>query len=126
MSESNFWNTCPRKLEYRPESPCAYACEWIISSSINNNCFWTYVHNNSRSDGTMKPLQPNEIAKLLGITTSQANDAILIAECEMRNILSGSDLKLDPESPSEDIGPLIMPEEELEDQDAFDIIIEDV
>ena len=36
----------------------------------------------------MKPLQPNEIAKLLGITTSQANEAILVAENEMRHILS--------------------------------------
>ena len=126
MSENNFWNTCPRKLEYRPTTECSYECGWRINSKVNNNCFWTYLNNNSRPDGTMKPLQPNEIAKLLGITTSQANEAISIAENEMKYILLDSGLRLDPETPSEEIGPFIMPEEELEDQDAFDIIIEDV
>ena len=126
MAENNFWNTCPRKLEYRPESPCTYACEWRINSKQNNNCFWTYIHNNSRSDGTMKPLQPSEIAKLIGVPTNQMNDLISDAEEAMKYLLLRSDLKLDPDVPNEEVGPIILPEEELEDQDAFDIIIEDI
>ena len=126
MSENNFWNTCPRKLEYRPESPCTHACDWRINSKQNNNCFWTYISNNSRSDGTMKPLQSSEIAKLLGVPNNQMPDLIAEAESEMRNILLRSNLKSDPDGPTEEVGPIILPEEELEDQDAFDIIIEDI
>ena len=126
MAENNFWNACPRDLQYHPTHPCEYVCEWRIVSKVNNNCFWTYIRNNSREDGTMKPLQSSEIAKLLGVTTSKANEFIEEAEEAMKYILLKSNLKSDPDTPAEDIGPIIMPEEELEDQDAFDIIIEDI
>ena len=126
MSENNFWNTCPRKLEYRPESPCSFTCDWRVNSKQDNNCFWTYIRNNSRSDGTMKPLQPSEIAKLLGIPNNQMSGVIEEAEEAMKYLLLKSDLKLDSDVLTEEIGPIILPEEELEDQDAFDIIIEDI
>ena len=126
MSENNFWNTCPRQLEYRPESPCTYACDWRILSKQNNNCFWTYIHNNSRSDGNMKELQPQEIAKLLGTTTSKINEEIEQAEDDLRILLFKEGFKDVPEVPGEEIGPIIIPEKELEDRDAFDIIIEDI
>ena len=44
----------------------------------------------------------------------------------MRILLYKQDYVNIPDSISEDIGPIIEPADELEDQDAFDIIIEDV
>ena len=126
MSINNFWKTCKRELEYYPTLPCTETeCKWQINSKDYNNCFWTYIRENSRPDGTMKSLQPQEIAKLLGTTTSKINEEIELAEEAMRILLYKQGFADLPDAPGEEIGPIIMPEEELEDQDAFDIIIED-
>lgn len=126
MTQNNFWNTCIRKLEYRPSSPCDRSdCEWYIHCKISNNCFWTYVRDNSREDGFMKPLEPTEIGKLLNTPTSKILEYIESAEDTLRLSLSSEDTTDAVVSLRNDIGPVILPEEELEDTDAFDIIIED-
>ena len=127
MNINNFWETCKRELDYHPVSPCYEEnCSWRIISKDYNNCFWTYIRENSRPDGTMKPLLPQEIAKLFGIPTAKMNEEIELAEDAMRILLYKQDYVNIPDSISEDIGPIIEPADELEDQDAFDIIIEDV
>ena len=127
MSINNFWKTCKRELEYYPTLPCTETkCGWHINSKDYNNCFWTYIRENSRPDGTMKPLQPQEIAKLLGVSTSKINEEIELAEEKMKILLYQQGFKDLPDVPGEEIGPIILPEEELEDPDAFDIIIEDI
>jgi hypothetical protein len=72
---NNFWNTCPRKLDYLPNSPCeqgkracetkgAEGCPWSINSGEHNYCFWKWVRANSLPNGQMRPLLQNEIAQL--------------------------------------------------------------
>lgn len=74
---SNFWNSCIEKYDYLPESPCKAgtpdsnyqtSCEWWINSKEHNYCFWKYVKNNSREDGSLPPLKRKELAELLGIS----------------------------------------------------------
>ena len=127
MSINNFWKTCKRELEYYPKLLCTESkCDWYINSKDYNNCFWTYIHENSRPDGTMRPLQSQEIAKLLNTSTAKINEEIELAEDKLRILLYQQGFKDIPDTIGEEIGPIMMPEEELEDQDAFDIIIEEI
>jgi hypothetical protein len=94
LSKRNFWNTCPLKLSYFPESSCdlgkhasaenAFAsCEWSINSPEDHYCFWTYVRKRSTSDGLMDPVSQVELAKLMNLpqlkmtqATKEALDAL--------------------------------------------------
>ena len=82
--QRNFWNTCPRKLEYLPDCACPqgkesrnlkneekHTCPWGINSKKHNYCFWKFLYDNSNSDGSIDPMMQNEIAKLFGCSSTK-------------------------------------------------------
>jgi len=84
-STNNFWNTCSRKLEYLPETPCKIAeesissprnsqkCEWWINSEDHNFCFWKFIWDRSKNSGNMEPLLQSEIAKLFDCSSTKVH-----------------------------------------------------
>lgn len=85
---SNFWKTCPRMLEYLPESECELGklekdksgryivpkCAWWIRSEEHHNCFWRFVQSKSTADGIMEELSLAEISRLFGWSSSKINE----------------------------------------------------
>lgn len=84
--DHSFWNSCPRNLEQLPTEPCPMGkpeknkkgrvtkepeCPWWIDSPEHNYCFWSYVRANSSPDGQMEPMMQNEIAKMLGCSSTK-------------------------------------------------------
>lgn len=80
----NFWNTCPKKLDYLPNEECDLGkasaemksdaeppCEWWVNSKEHHYCFWRYIQDVSLPDGRMDPLLQNEIAQLLGCSSTK-------------------------------------------------------
>ena len=85
---NNFWNTCPRNLEYMPKEPCALAipekskdnriakcpeCPWWINSEQHSYCFWSFIKDKSNPDGSMKELVQSEISKLFGWSSAKTH-----------------------------------------------------
>lgn len=72
-----FWNSCPQKYEYIPDSPCQFGkdedCDWWINSPKDNYCFWRYVQKNSDPEGNMRALSQPQIAKLLNCSSPQVH-----------------------------------------------------
>lgn len=68
----NFWNTCPRNLDFLPEEPCdmgkCQECPWFIESKEYNYCFWKYVNAESNKLGDLPKISRANMATLLGIT----------------------------------------------------------
>jgi hypothetical protein len=82
--ESNFWNTCPKSMEYLPSNPCELGtsckssnkspeCPWYINSQKHNYCFWKFVKENSNIDGSMKEYSHSDIARLLSLPNTKIN-----------------------------------------------------
>lgn len=111
---SNFWNTCPRELEYFPEKICSKAisqkedeepeCPWWVNSQDHHNCFWTYIRNKSSNDGFMEELSQSDISKLFGWSSvktqtmmNEAMDALVqvLETYDLSDILADSDDHLD-------------------------------
>ncbi len=85
---NNFWNTCPRKLEYMPTEHCEMGCpekskdnrvirspkcEWWINSPEHNYCFWKFIHDKSDTDGNMERLVQSDLAKLFGWSNAKTH-----------------------------------------------------
>ena len=62
-----YWSTCPMENEFYPETPCGESCDWGITDSNYNHCFWTYIRCVSDHRGFEKALFQLEIGSLLGI-----------------------------------------------------------
>lgn len=89
MASRNFWNSCPRKLEYFIEVPCPLGrlgahntknsseitnrCNWFINSEEDFYCFWKWIRKVSDKDGNFKPLLQHEITTLLNCSSTKAN-----------------------------------------------------
>lgn len=73
----NFWNSCPRQLQYFPEAEChlgaatgknlPQGCPWGINSPEHNHCFWAYIRAVSDAEGGFNGHSIQAISKLLGI-----------------------------------------------------------
>lgn len=48
-------------------------CPWWINSPENNYSFWTWCRKRSYEDGYMDPLMQNEIAQLLGCSSTKVH-----------------------------------------------------
>lgn len=86
---NNFWRTCPRMLEFLPETPCSKGkplisskskrvqdepeCPWWINSKEYNYCFWKYVHSKSSPDGVMPELVQSDLAQLFGWSNTKTH-----------------------------------------------------
>ncbi len=86
---NNFWKTCPRVLEFLPESPCMKgkpvisskskrvqdepSCAWWINSKEYKYCFWKYVHAKSSPDGVMPELVQSDLAQLFGWSNTKTH-----------------------------------------------------
>ena len=96
----NFWNSCPRNLEALPTEECHLGkpeknkkgkivkepdCEWWIDSAEHNYCFWNYVQANSAPDGRMDPMMQNDIAKMLGCSSTKIHFILKEALEKIRN-----------------------------------------
>jgi len=82
----NFFNTCPQKYEYLPETPCKHgkverneegklvkeaSCEWYIESERDNYCFWSFIKRKSDPEGNMRPMLQSEIAEKFGCSPTK-------------------------------------------------------
>lgn len=85
----NFWNTCPLKLDYLPDTPCSVGeqsiktpdsqkppCEWAINSKEHNYCFWRWVQSQSASDGQMPEHMQGEMSELLGMSSTKVHSTL--------------------------------------------------
>lgn len=93
----NFWNSCPKKLEYFPKSSCPFGqnslstsenipkCDWSINSKKDHFCFWTWVRRKSSNDGELTPLMQNEIGELLMIPASKLHLELKTALENLKN-----------------------------------------
>lgn len=84
LQSRNFWNTCPKKLDFLPTEPCDLGkaasemktdasppCEWWVNSKEHHYCFWRYIQDVGLPNGKMDPLLQNEIAGLLGCSSTK-------------------------------------------------------
>lgn len=86
LEANNFFNSCPQKYDYLPETPCQYGkvtrdkegklikeadCEWYIESEKDNYCFWTFIKRKSDPEGNMLPMLQSEIAELFGCSPTK-------------------------------------------------------
>lgn len=100
VPERSFWNSCPRNLEQLPQEPCHMGkpernskgrivkepeCPWWIDSVEHNYCFWAYVRANSTPDGKMDPMMQNEIAKMLGCSSTKIHFILKEAIAKIKN-----------------------------------------
>lgn len=79
----SFWNSCPQKLGYFPETACPLGkysaetkdtekgCPWYVNSEQDNYCFWKWVRRVSNEEGFMEPLLQHEISELLCMSTTK-------------------------------------------------------
>lgn len=104
-TKSCFWNTCPLKLGYFPESECELGrqavntkgdagCPWYINSQQDHYCFWTWVRRVSDSEGFMDPLLQHEIAEFLGCSGSKLNQTYKEALEKLKTLPEFEDLKV--------------------------------
>ena len=97
---NNFYNSCPKELDFHPDSECDLGkksiCDWWINSSEHHYCFWSYIRDNSKSDGSMKEHLQSELSRLMGMPSSKLNIAIEEAEEELQFILLASKYNSDP------------------------------
>lgn len=105
--KSNFWNTCPRKLDYLPEEHCPAGipekskdkriikpptCAWWVNSPDHNYCFWKYVRDKSSPDGSMKELVQSDLAKLFGWSSAKTQTMMKEAMDELIQAFQDHDL----------------------------------
>ena len=121
----NFWNTCPRGLKYRPPSICeegyksskqvSITCDWWINSVEHNYCFWTYIKDNSRPDGSMKEHSQADLVKLLNIPESKLHVMCKEAEDLLSLTMSSAGLGSNQDMDPDNIELIIMPDDQPED-----------
>lgn len=112
----NFWNTCPRNLDYLPEKPCAQGkpklnskgevteepkCPWNINSEKDCYCFWKYIKTHSTPEGKMDDLNQKEISELLDCSLASVH--ILIRD-GIKNLKNKDNSEVLEELNSEEIG----------------------
>ena len=121
----NFWNTCPRKLKYRPISHCEEgkksvkletpSCDWWINSPEHNYCFWSYITDNSRPDGSMKEHTQSELSKLLKIPESKLHILCKEAEDLLSLIMEHKGLGSNQDLDHVHVDLIMIPDEDIEE-----------
>lgn len=104
---SNFWNCCPLKLQYLPNSEClegtpvlsgsnklknAPKCQWWINSKKYNYCFWKYVKDKSNEYGEMPELAQSDLAKLFSWSNTKAHFILKEAIDQLYEVLNSENL----------------------------------
>lgn len=103
---NNFWNSCPLRLEYLPETECDLGkpilknnkvpedprCEWWINSKKHNYCFWKYINENSDYNGNMKELLQADLAKLFGCSSTKIHFVLKEAMFALKEAFLDADL----------------------------------
>lgn len=69
---------CDKALSEKPHSHEKTEAFWI-NSPEHNNCFWEYIYKNSNKYGVLKELTTQEMAQLLGWTTSKTLSELKVA-----------------------------------------------
>lgn len=108
----HFWNSCPRKLDYIPKEPCSQGkptplqngritsdpeCEWWINSEKHGYCFWRYIRDKSKPDGSMKELLQSDLAVLFGCSSTKIHFILKEAMKELEEAIKNSD-KIDTDN----------------------------
>lgn len=98
IKNNTFWNSCPLRAAYFPESPCSHGklaidsknpeegCPWGINSPQDNYCFWKWVRRVSDSDGFMEALLQHEITELTGNSSTKIHAIYKDALTKLRDI----------------------------------------
>lgn len=68
--------------------------DWWVNSPENSNCFWEYIYKNSNNYGMLKELSTQEIANLLGWTTTKTLTELKDALEELKDNLN-SDMSIE-------------------------------
>lgn len=107
---SNFWNSCPLKKEYIPSKPCEHGkpeysssgrvveepqCPWWINSEKYCFCFWRYIQDNSKQDGSMRELLQSDLAQLFGCSTTKIHFLMKEAIEEFAKLLKSQNVSLE-------------------------------
>jgi len=104
-TKNTFWNSCPRKLGYFPDSVCPLGkisaetrdaekgCPWFVNSEQDHYCFWTFIRRVSDKDGFMEPLLQHEMATLLNSSGAKLHASYKEAVEKMKALPEFEDLK---------------------------------
>lgn len=105
-TSNSFWKSCPRKLQFFPDSGCPLGrisaaetkdtengCPWSVNSEQDNFCFWTWVRRLSDKDGFMEPLLQHEMATLLNSSGAKLHVSYKEALENMKTLPEYEDLK---------------------------------
>lgn len=94
----NFWNACPRQLEFFPETSCPLGkvgteskgdshnvpCVWYVNSQPDHYCFWKWLRRTSNADGSFPPLLQHQISSLLKMSSTKINESYKSALSELK------------------------------------------
>lgn len=104
---TNFWNSCPRKLDYLPESNCSLGkplkskdkrnsnppeCAWWINSVEHKYCFWSFIKDKSTPEGSMNELAHADLSRLFGWSSSKTHQIIKESLEELKQAFTKHDL----------------------------------
>ena len=71
----------------------ANQCSFYINSKMHDYCFWYLVWKSSDDKGIMQELSPCEIAKLLGLTTSEVEKRLEFLLSQIQDFFKKEDLE---------------------------------
>lgn len=67
-------------------------CPWWINSPEHNYCFWSFIHDKSEADGSMKELVQSDLAKLFGWSSAKTHLMLKEAMDELVEAFKNHDL----------------------------------
>jgi len=106
LKKRNFWNSCPKKLDYFPEASCPLGkagaetkgdhkkgCAWYINSFEDHYCFWTWLRRVSNDEGSFEPLLQHQMSKLMGVSGTKIHFILKEAMENLQKSKEFEDLK---------------------------------